>query len=344
MSQNSAAWITAPRAKPLEIKEAPLWKAGPGEVIVKNAAVAINPVEWKIQDSELLPMTYPNILGADVAGVVEEVGEGVTRLQKGQRVMAYATSIDTSDPSQGGFQLYTRCQETLVSPIPDTLSFEQAVVLPLAISTAAAGLYEKTMLNLPFPTVNGEKHGVGKTLLVWGAASSVGSAAVQLAAASGLRIVATASARNHEFVRALGASSVIDYGSPSVVEDVVAAVKESGEFVGVFDSISGGNTFELVGKVLDVLGTAKVAVVMPPPENLSKSVQPLMVLSFTIPKPPHEEVGDAVWRKYVPEALQRGLMQAKPDPLVVGTGLEKIQEAIDRQKAGVSAKKVVVLL
>lgn len=67
-------------------------------------------------------------------------------------------------------------------------------------------------------------------------------------------------------------------------------------------------------------------------------------VSYTIPIPPHDHVADAIWRKYVPEALAKGLLQAKPDPLVVGSGLEGIQSAMDRHKAGVSAQKVVVTL
>lgn len=346
MSKNRAAWITEARAKPLKVDEAPEWKAGPGEVVIKNAAIAINPVEWKIQDSGLLPFSYPGILGEDVAGTVEEVGEGVTRFHKGQRVMAYCHSIATKDPANGAFQLYSKVPDILAAPLPDALTFERAAVLPLALSTAAAGLFESTTLGLPLPPANGAAAPKGDaTLVVWGAASSVGTAAVQLARASGLRVVATASARNHELVRSLGAEAVVDYTAPSVVQDVVAAVSGvGGDLVGVFDAVSHGETIETIGKVLDAFGPTKVAMVLFPPGTLPENYKAVHTLSFSIPNPPHDHVGDGIWRKYVPHALAKGLLQAKPDPLVVGSGLESIQGAMDRQKAGVSAQKIVVIL
>jgi NADPH:quinone reductase-like Zn-dependent oxidoreductase len=103
----------------------------------------------------------------------------------------HALGRATGDPKHGGFQLYTVAHEITVSPIPDSLPYENGVVLPLAISTAAAGLYQKDFLALPYPTVNTKPS--GKTILIWGGASSVGSTAIQLAVSSGLEVVSTAS-------------------------------------------------------------------------------------------------------------------------------------------------------
>jgi hypothetical protein len=91
---NQAAWIKAAGAKPLSVEPAPTAKAGPGEVVVKNAFLAINPVDWKIQEygpsfrGTPQNQNYPDILGRDIAGEIVEVGEGVTRLKVGQRVIA----------------------------------------------------------------------------------------------------------------------------------------------------------------------------------------------------------------------------------------------------------------
>jgi NADPH:quinone reductase-like Zn-dependent oxidoreductase len=85
---NQAAWIKAAKAKPLSVEPAPEAKADPVEVVIKNAFVAINPVDWKIQEYGPPNQTYPNILGRDIAGEIVEVGEGVTRLKVGQRVIA----------------------------------------------------------------------------------------------------------------------------------------------------------------------------------------------------------------------------------------------------------------
>jgi NADPH:quinone reductase-like Zn-dependent oxidoreductase len=91
MPENKAAWITAERAHPFSIQSAPLPTAGPGELVIKNAAVAVNPVDWKIQaDGHYLPKDkYPFVLGEDCAGIVEEVGKGVEGFEKGDRVISY---------------------------------------------------------------------------------------------------------------------------------------------------------------------------------------------------------------------------------------------------------------
>lgn len=85
---NQAAWITEAKANPLKVDSADMWEPGPGEVLIKNTAWAVNPVDWKIQDLGMIVQKYPNILGEDSAGEIHEVGEGVTHLKKGQRVMA----------------------------------------------------------------------------------------------------------------------------------------------------------------------------------------------------------------------------------------------------------------
>lgn len=85
---NQAAWIKTAKAKHFEVDTAPTAKAGPSEVVVKNAYVAINPVDWKIQVYSPPFQNYPNILGRDVAGEIVEVGPDVTRLKVGQRVIA----------------------------------------------------------------------------------------------------------------------------------------------------------------------------------------------------------------------------------------------------------------
>jgi NADPH:quinone reductase-like Zn-dependent oxidoreductase len=84
---NQAAWLKALNAN-LEVDSAPTTKAGQGEVVVKNAFLAINPVDWKIQSYGFPTFEYPGILGRDIAGEIVEVGSDVTRLHVGQRVIA----------------------------------------------------------------------------------------------------------------------------------------------------------------------------------------------------------------------------------------------------------------
>ena len=95
-------------------------------------------------------------------------------------------------------------------------------MLPLAVSTAACGLFQADQLSLAHPSAKPEP--AGRTLLVWGGSSSVGSNAIQLAVAAGYEVIATASPRNFGYVTNLGASRVFDYNSPEVVADIVAAL------------------------------------------------------------------------------------------------------------------------
>lgn len=161
-------------------------------------------------------------------------------------------------------------QENATAAIPEPLSFEQAVTLPLAISTASVGLYLPDYLGLPLPSTSPES--TGKTILVWGAASSVGATAVQLAAASGLRVTATASPANHQFVKDLGASVVFNYRSPTVVNDIVNELRGK-EIAGIYDSISEEATFEPLAAIAKELGGIPAASVLPY-KNPSETFKP----------------------------------------------------------------------
>ena len=186
------------------------------------------------------------------------------------RLHRHALGRATGDPKHGGFQLYTTAHEITVSPIPDSLPYEKAVVLPLAISTAAAGLYQQDFLALPYPTINTKP--TGKSILIWGGASSVGSTAIQLAVGSGLEVISTASKRNLEYVKALGAKHVIDYSEPSVVEDIVKLL-EGRKFVGAYDAISSPDTLKATADIVSQLGGGKIATVLAAPaEGLPSNV------------------------------------------------------------------------
>lgn len=175
----------------------------------------------------------------------------------------------TKNPANSAFQTYPVAIDALVSPIPDSMTFEQAVVLPLAISTACAGLYLESHLNLPLPlTDKSEKN--GKTVLIWGGASSVGATAIQLAAASGVTVITTASSANHGFVKSLGATIALDYKSPTVVEEIANSLNKN-DFIGVYDAIGEDSSFDNISAILDRLDMAvPVASVLPSNKNTER--------------------------------------------------------------------------
>lgn len=259
---NRAAFLTAAKATPFSVGDAPLPVPGAHDVVVRNYAAAINPVDWKVQTYGVIVTTFPAILGEDAAGEVTAVGSAVTKFKKGDRVIAHLNGLAVADPTHCGFQLYTATTEKLVAKIPDHVSFTEAGVLPLAISTAAAALFQQDHLALPPPQLNPKP--AGKVVLVWGGSSSVGSAAIQLAKAAGFEVATTASSHNHALVTGLGAKYVFDHTKSSVVDDIVDALKGV-EFAGAFDAISHDDTIKHSAQVASRLGGHKfVATVLPP--------------------------------------------------------------------------------
>ena len=187
MTSNSAAWLVAEKAHPLEIKPAPYTSSADNEILVKNAAVAVNPVDWAIQQLAIMPYEYPTLFGADVAGEVVEVGKSITMAKKGDRVLGFAIGSVNQRKPESALQQYTILQQPLFSIIPNSMSFEQASVIPLCIATAAGSLYEKDHLQLQMPSLNPKL--IEQTVVIWGGASSVGSNAIQLAVASGYHVL-----------------------------------------------------------------------------------------------------------------------------------------------------------
>lgn len=143
-------------------------------------------------------------------------------------------------------------------------------MLPLSVSTAAAGLYQKDVLGLSYPTERPVP--TGTTLLVWGGSTSVGCSVIQLAKASGLKVFATASEHNFDLLKELGADKVFDYKSKSITDDIIKELK--GEKVaGAYDSWSTPDTVKQCAEILKAVGGGTVATVLPPPEGLPSGVE-----------------------------------------------------------------------
>lgn len=240
-----------------------------------------------------------------------------------------------------------------VAKIPDSISYEAAAVLPLSVSTAAAGLYMNATLALDLPDVPSPSSSTallqsGKTkgtLLLWGGSSSVGSSVVQLAVASGYSVVATASPANYAFVKSLGASFVLDYHNPDIVGILTALLRGAGgQLVGAYDAIGSETTVRQCAAVISSvggLGKGRVASVGVAPEVSGVEVVRVGSTGIVSAEP---VVAKRVWGEYLPAALEGGALKPAPRETVVGTGLYYVQGALDLNKRGVSAAKVVVSL
>jgi NADPH:quinone reductase-like Zn-dependent oxidoreductase len=159
--------------------------AGPGQIRIAVRAASVNPIDWKLRSGAMAggePLARPRIPGVDAAGVVDEVGEGVSDISAGDEVFGFAV---------GGAAAEHAILDAYAAK-PRGLSFEEAAAYPVAVETAVRGL---DLLGV----------GAGQTLLVNGAAGGVGSAVVQLAAGRGARVIGLASERNHDYLRQLGA-------------------------------------------------------------------------------------------------------------------------------------------
>ena len=337
---NTAAWLMAPKHRPLELHPSPLGVPGEGQILVRNRSIAVNPIDSKLQYFAIYPIEYPGILGNDVAGEVAAVGPGITNYKVGDRVMGMAPGFVTKRKEDFGFQEYTILNVKTTAPIPDSLFFEHAVVMPLCLSTASAGLFNPDFLNLQRPSYPARRPN-GKALLVWGGSSNVGANAIQLAKAAGYDVVATASPKNFELVKRLGASLVADYRANNVVADLLDATKGK-VIAGVYDAIGVDGAFQAsVQFAHGSQGNKFVATVFTKIEDLPEGVEAKKVFAPSIGQ---NGVAEDIWGKFLPQALAAGAYVPGTEPVVVGNGLEKIQDAIDLERKGLSAQKAVVVL
>lgn len=206
-------------------------RPGPGQLLVAVRAAGVNPVDWKLRNGLRRPGApepepeLPAVFGSEVAGVVAELGPGVTGFAVGDAVFG--------NPVGGGYAQYALLPVPVAAHKPRGLSFTDAAALPVAAATAYDGVRQ---LELP----------AGATLLITGVGGGVGVAAAQLARAFGIRVVGTASEGKREFVRALGAVHVSSAGD-GLAERVRAAAPDGVD--AVFDLV-GGEVLEAVAALV----------------------------------------------------------------------------------------------
>ena len=341
MLTNHAAYLTAKETSPLEIREAPYSLPATNEIVIRVRAIAVNPVDAIIQTKELWPLTYPQILGCDIAGSVVEIGDSVTRFKTNDRVIGFAQGGLDDNTKTAGFQEYVVLPTNLVCEIPNDLSFEQACVIPLTFSTMSAALYLQDLMALPYPSESPKE--TGTTLLVWGASTALGLQAMQLARASGVEIVATASEKNFGLVKNFGAAQVLDYKSPQIVDELIRALTGK-TVVGAIPCAGAGQEIQAC---VDVIAKCKgkKLIVSPLPE-LPDTLPPSMKAKFVFGNMLKDsEVADVVYKDFLPKALANGKFVPAPEADVVGKGLEDLQKALNiRRDSQISARKIVVTM
>ncbi|KAH8901834.1 oxidoreductase [Coniochaeta sp. PMI_546] len=371
MPENQAAYIHGAKLRPLVVNAAPYTPPGPDQIVVKNAAIAINTLDDAKQTLGNIMfgwIKYPFVMGSDVAGRVVEVGSNVTRFKVGDRVIGLAFGMDQkyNTSTMSGFQHYTVVIARMASPIPESLAFVKAAVLPLALSTAASALFQKDQLGLRLPTGPAREmsNKTREVLLVWGGSSSVGCNAIQLATAAGYEVITTCSPRNFDLVRRLGATTTFDYTSNTTIDNIVGFCRGKS----VAGALSMGNGDSAL-RCADLLGKCEgnrfiSIATFPAPKNKDAGL-PTMLWTMASWQASMamkcyangikwkfvwgsslegNEVGKVIWEDYLPQALANGKHITAPEAYVVGHGLEHVQEGIDLVHKGVSATKCVVTL
>jgi NADPH:quinone reductase-like Zn-dependent oxidoreductase len=244
----------------LVYEEAERPAAGPGQVVVRVAGTAFNPVDVAIRMGllrEVFPVVLPHVPNFDVAGVVTETGAGVSGWSAGDAVMAF---LPIAEP--GAAAEYAAVPAEALAAVPGTVELADAAALPSAGLTAWQALFEHAGLK------------TRQSVLINGAGGAVGGYAVQLAKRAGAVVTATASARSYDRVRSYGADAIVDYTAVPVLQAVAGQ-----RFDVVLNLVrtSPEETEQLVGPVAD--GGAFVSTTTPGPEDAGRGVATMRVLA-----------------------------------------------------------------
>jgi NADPH:quinone reductase-like Zn-dependent oxidoreductase len=189
--------------------------AGSGEVVIETVAASVNGADWKVRIGEYRQSRFPHVLGRDFSGVIGTVGEGVEDFRVGDAVFGVCEA-----GQEGAYAEKIAIKAAIVAKKPDGLSHVDAAALALTGLTAISAVEDTLRLRR------------GETILIQGGAGGVAGFAIQLAKHIGARVITTASAVNHDYVRALGADDIIDYNARDFTELVSGCDA-------VFDTVGG---------------------------------------------------------------------------------------------------------
>ena len=324
-----ALLLNAPRSlRNLAVGELSTPEPGAGQVRIRVEAVGLNPVDARLASGEGHPdWEWPHVLGLDIAGVVDATGAGVERVAVGDRVANHGDLR-----RQGGLAEYVIADQATLAQIPSGVSSMAAAALPCAGMAAYQAVHRRLHVE------------ARQTVLVTGAAGGVGGFAVQLAAFAGARVIGTASSDNHDWVRALGATDVVDYKRNEVSARVLDLTDGRGVDA-VVDTVSAESATDSLGLLVHAGGIACIA----------GRARLETVLSFTTAPSLHEialgaahSFGDRLARQRLSLDLARLLRMVNDgwlDPMITGTvALEHCAEAFTALAAGHNRGKVIAVL
>ncbi|CAE6445640.1 unnamed protein product [Rhizoctonia solani] len=342
--------LTVQEGKQVKLQEVPVPTLGPNEVLVRVHSVAQNPTDWMHTD---FVSPVGTIIGCDFSGTVVKLGSNsISRVKVGDAVAAFVHGGKYKD--NGAFSQYAKADSDLVWKFsPSALSFEEAATMGCTLWTSIQAFYNHMGLDEPFsaPPKN-------EWILIYGGSTSLGLFSIQLAKLSGYKVVTTASPKNFNLLKSLGADVTIDYKDTDAVQQIQKVTENSLKFA--FDTISKANTQTDCVKSLALApeGTTpgKVVIVAVPNED-ARALRNDVIIQFTViytalgrsfdwpgfefPASPEDRAHMASWMPKLEELVVKG--QIKPNPVKVWPGgLAAVNEGFQYMRDGkVSAEKIV---
>ncbi|KZF20177.1 oxidoreductase-like protein [Xylona heveae TC161] len=346
MSTQSAIQIESTGVAKL-VQNAPVPTLRDDYILVKTAAVALNPTDWKHID---FLASKGAIVGCDYSGVVEKVGPAVTNsLKPGDKVAGFIHGSNSDNHEDGAFAEHIAAKGDLQIKIPDNLSFEEAATLGVGITTVGQGLYQS--LGLPLPTQPSQ---TPFPILILGGSTATGTLAIQYAKLSGLQVITTCSPSNFELVRSRGADHVFDYRDSAAPKAIRELTDDKLRYA--FDTISSTDTAKFASESLGTGPGGKYSSLMPIADFPRKDVSNSGTLAYTaIGETFHKrgkefpasakdyEFAVEFW-KLAGKLLEQGKMKVHPQT-IRSTGLEGVLEGVDELRQDkVSGTKIVYTL
>jgi NADPH:quinone reductase-like Zn-dependent oxidoreductase len=345
---SNKALVLPSKGAALEFQTRQIPIPGTHQIVVKNYAIGICPLDTGMLGRGFMVKSYPCVLGSDVAGTIHSIGSDVTNVKPGDRVAGFACMVLTGEMDQGAYQEYVVLSDNAVTKLPQRIGFEQGAGLPMAVATSGEGIF--VSMGMPWGPSFRKQEGI---LLITGGVSSVGCAAVQIAKILGFTIFVTASPKHLAYMKKLGATQVFDYKDPEMAEKITDAARDSGRSIRYcFAAISSGGNAQIAAKILSAFVTtgdgekAKLCVTQPWPETEPEpeGIEVTMArASFAVHV--HKEFGAWYFNQFLAEKLESGEFVPSPEIEIVEGGLEKgVLAGLERYRKGVSGTKIVVPL
>ncbi|KAF9812245.1 hypothetical protein IEO21_06285 [Rhodonia placenta] len=345
MAQQKA--VVLPKAKgDWLVDTVPVYTPGPGEILVKVHACALNPVDWKIQAYEIYINKFPAVHGVDIAGTVEALGEGVTGFAKGDRVLTQGV---INEITHAGFQQYTLSNADVTAKVRHhaPVQYRAAYHTPpgrtrspaTSPSTRRPPSPAGLALTPPWADGGAGKY-AGKPIVVFAGASSVGQYVIQVARLSGFSpIITTASPHNAAYLQGLGATHVLDRALSG--DALRAAVKQitSAPIEVVFDAVSGADTQNVGYELLAPDGTMVIVLANAVPEAKQTRDRKIQSVFANVNVPQNRALGRSLYAQLT-GLLETGAI--KPNRVeVLPNGLHGIILGLAKLREGVSNVKLV---